>query len=156
MTPTSRGYSKRLVVAASIFCGAFLSIQFVRPELRSSPAADISASGPVKQILRNSCYNCHSNETRLEWFDRIAPPYWLVVGHVKQARHILNFSDFDRLPAARQRAVLFEVVYEIQSGAMPPKSYVLLHPESRITPEQLGILKHYLNAQGRQHTLHST
>src|SRR3982074_1996733 len=149
-----QNYSKLLAIGAGIFFGAFLLIQFIRPELRSSPAADISASEPVKHILRTACYNCHSTETRLEWFDRIVPLYWLVVQHVNEGRQILNFSDFNRLPAVEQRAVLFEWVYKIQSGEMPPKSYALLHPESRITPQQLGVLKEYLSAQG-QHTPHS-
>jgi len=147
MSTTSRNYSRRLVVGAGIFFAAFLSIQFVRPELRSSPAADSSADEPVKQILRNGCYNCHSNQTKLAWFDRIAPAYWLVAQHVKQARHVLNFSDFDRLSRAQQRAVLFESVYQIQSGAMPPRSYQFLHPESRVTLQQVEILKHYLSTQ---------
>jgi hypothetical protein len=51
---------------------------------------------------------------------------------------------------------LFEAVYRIESGEMPPKSYALLHPESRVTPVQLVILKQYLSAQPRQRTLHST
>jgi hypothetical protein len=153
MPTISRGYSKPLAVAAGVFFAAFLSIQLVRPELRSSPTADTSAGGPVKQILRKSCYDCHSNETRLEWFDQIAPVYWLVVEDVKQARHVLNFSDFDPLSAAQKKAVLFAAVNQIQLGAMPPNSYKLLHPESRITPEQLGILKQYLSARRRDHTL---
>jgi hypothetical protein len=156
MSTISRSYSKRLAVGAGIIFAVFFSIQLVRPGLRSSPVADIRASGPVKQILRTSCYDCHSNETRLRWFDRIAPAYWFVVQHVNQARHILNFSDFNRLPAAQQRAVMYESVYQMQSGAMPPKSYQLLHPESRITPKQVEIVKQYLSAQTRDHALKST
>jgi hypothetical protein len=149
MSTVSRRFSRRLIVAAGILLVAFLSIQLVRPELRSSPVADPSAGEPVKQILRNSCYNCHSNETKLEWFDQIAPVSWFIAEHVRQARHTLNFSDFDRLSVSQKRAVLFAAVYQIQSGAMPPKWYELFHPESRITPKQLGILKQSITIQGR-------
>lgn len=135
MPTMSRGYSKQLAVAASIFCAAFISMQFVRPELRSSPAADISAQRPVRQILRKTCYDCHSSETRLKWFDRIAPVCWLVAWHIKQGRHAFNFADFNRLPGVEQRAILFDAIYQIQSGKMPPQSYTLLHPEARVTAE---------------------
>jgi hypothetical protein len=29
----------------------------------------------VKHILKTSCYDCHSNETKLSWFDN---PYLLI------------------------------------------------------------------------------
>src|SRR6266849_4927477 len=61
----------------------FLGLQFVRPELRNPPVtADLQAPLEVKQILKNSCYSCHSNETTLEWFDKVAPVYWLVTSDV--------------------------------------------------------------------------
>src|SRR6266404_278663 len=128
---------RRLAIIVAIL---FFGIQFIRPELRTSPVSrDIKTVQPVKQILRNACYDCHSNETRLPWFDRIVPAYWLVVADVKQARHTLNFSELDRLPAAQLKPILFEAVRQIDFGAMPPKSYALLHPESRVTPDQVAV-----------------
>jgi hypothetical protein len=67
--------------------------------------ADLDMPAPVKQILRTSCYNCHSNETKLSWFDQIVPAYWLVVSDVKQARSNLNFSELATLPKVQQRDV---------------------------------------------------
>ncbi|HWY56865.1 MAG TPA: heme-binding domain-containing protein, partial [Terriglobales bacterium] len=62
------------------FCGIglllFAGLQFARPELRNPPvAAEIQAPAEVKAIFKHSCYNCHSNETELAWFDRIVPAY---------------------------------------------------------------------------------
>jgi quercetin dioxygenase-like cupin family protein len=110
--------------------------------------ADLPAPPAVAQILRNSCYNCHSNETKLAWFDQVAPAYWLVASDVKKARSHLNFSELGNAPKAQQVAFLFEAVTQIQFGAMPLPSYRLAHPESRVTPEQLAILKSYLESTG--------
>ena len=44
-----------------------------------------------------------------------------------------------------QQDLLFEIANQMQSGAMPPRSYSLLHPESKVTPEKLKILKDYLD-----------
>jgi mono/diheme cytochrome c family protein len=65
------------------FCGIglllFAGLQFARPELRNPPvAAEIQAPAEVKAIFKHSCYNCHSNETELAWFDRIVPAYWII------------------------------------------------------------------------------
>jgi Haem-binding domain/Cytochrome P460 len=123
----------------------FLMLQLVRPELASPPgSAELRTSPEVESILRTSCYACHSNETRLSWFDEIVPAYQLVVHDVKTARTHLNFSELGALPPARQRAILFEAVNQIQMGAMPLPRYTRLHPEAAITASQLTVLRNYL------------
>jgi Haem-binding domain/Cytochrome P460 len=123
----------------------FVALQFIRPELTNpSLTADIDAPPEVQQILRTSCYNCHSNETRLPWFDRIVPAYWIAVRDVKAGRKHLNFSEIGKLPAAQQSAALYESVSQIELGAMPLPAYKRVHPDSVITEEQLMVLKKYL------------
>src|ERR1700729_1819390 len=79
-----------------------IAIQFIRPGLDNPPVtAEISAPPEVKAILQRACYNCHSNQTQLAWFDEPAPAYWLVARDVKKARRVLNFSTFDSLPKAQ-------------------------------------------------------
>jgi hypothetical protein len=66
MSATSLRRSKILALLAAILSVVFIGIQFIRPELNNPPAtADLAAPPEVKQILKNSCYDCHSNETRL-------------------------------------------------------------------------------------------
>ena len=130
---------------AGLLLGGFLVAQFIRPALPSGPVtADLQAPAPVKEVLRNSCYNCHSNETRLPWFDRIVPAYWIAVTDVKNARRKVNFSNFDALPAAQQRAILFEGINQVRFGAMPPAPYRLIHPESRVAAGQMAVIEQYL------------
>jgi len=125
----------------------FILLQFVRPRLRNSPVtAEIQAPPEVRQILKTSCYNCHSNQTRLSWFDEPVPAYWLVIQDVREGRKHLNFSEAGKLPVAQQRAILFEAISQIELGAMPLPAYQRLHPESALSPEQLEILKKYLSA----------
>lgn len=134
---------------AAILVLGFVGLQFVRPELTNPPiTADIDAPADVKSILETSCYNCHSNETRLPWFDRVVPAYWIAARDVKQGRARLNFSEIGKVPAAQQKAVLFESVSQIELGAMPLPSYRRVHPESEIKPEQLGVLKSFLAPAG--------
>lgn len=128
------------------FAGSFIGLQFVRPTLTNPPVtADLQAPPEVKEIIRTSCYNCHSNETHIPWFDRIVPAYWLVVRDVKRGRHHLNFSDFGSLSPDKQKAFLYESVNQIQLSAMPPANYKLIHPGSAVTPAQLEVLKNYLH-----------
>ena len=137
------------IVAA--LCIAFAGIQFIRPVLPNPPVtADLQAPPEVKQILRTSCYNCHSNQTVLSWFDQPVPAYWLVLRDVRKGRAHLNFSELGNLPAAQQQATLFEAVSQIELGAMPLPAYKQIHPESVITGEQLAVLKNYLTPPAQQ------
>ena len=133
--------------AFAVLLIAAAGVQLVRPRLTNPPVtAELSAPPQIKQILRTSCYNCHSNETKLSWFDWPVPAYWLVVSHVKEARSHLNFSEIGSLPPAQQNGFLFESVSQIELGAMPLSSYQLAHPESAVTPQQLNTLKEYLTS----------
>lgn len=127
----------------------FFAVQFVRAAIDNPPAtAELQAPPEVKQVLRNSCYNCHSNETKLAWLDQIAPAYWLAAHDVKVARSRLNFSEIAKLPAAQQKGLLWEAVNQVQLGAMPLPAYVALHPGARVSDADLRILKNYLHPAG--------
>src|ERR1700756_1077813 len=119
--------SKRLrILIALMAVGAvvFAAMQLIRPSIENPPAtAEIQAPKEVKAVFRGSCYNCHSNETKLPWFDQVVPAYWLVAHDVKEARSHLNFSELGAQPAAKQKAVLFEAINFIQLGAMPLPAY---------------------------------
>jgi Haem-binding domain/Cytochrome P460 len=145
MTPAPRRRFRGLIWLVVILGVGFVCLQFIRPELTNPPVtAELQAPEEVKQILRNSCYSCHSNETKLPWFDKIVPAYWLVTADVKEAREHLNFSEIGKLPAAQQKGFLFEAVNMIQMGAMPLPSYLKVHPSAAVTPEQLAVLRSYL------------
>jgi hypothetical protein len=144
MAPGSN--TRILVWLGAAALAVFVALQLVNPPIVKPPVtADLTAPPEVKRVLRNSCYNCHSNETQLTWYDRIAPASWLVASDVYQARRHLNFSEIGKLPAAQQKAALYEAVNMVQLGAMPLPSYTLLHPQARVSPEDLAVLKNYLN-----------
>jgi mono/diheme cytochrome c family protein len=138
----------KLLYAAVVAVLLALALQLVRPAIPDAPVkADFQAPPEVKQILKNSCYNCHSNETHLPWFDQVVPAYWLVQHDVIEARKHLNFSELGAQPVAKQRGILYEAINQIQMGAMPLPSYRRVHPEATITPAQLEVLRAYVSSQ---------
>jgi hypothetical protein len=145
MTGRTQSLWRAILWIVAALAVAFAGMQLIRPALPNpSVTADLQASPEVKQILKTSCYNCHSNQTVLSWFDQPVPAYWLVVRDVLEGRAHLNFSEIGKLPAAQQQAILFEAVSQIELGAMPLPPYKQVHPESVITREQLAVLKNYL------------
>jgi len=133
----------RIILLLLIVC--FAGMQFIRPPLPNPPVtADLATPGPIRNILRKACYDCHSNETDLKWFDQIAPAYWLVADHVKKGRAVLNFSELGQLPAGAQKGKLFESINQVLTGDMPLPSYQLVHTKAKLSPDDVQTLQRYL------------
>jgi len=133
----------KLIVAGVV---TFAVLQLVRPSIPAKPpTSEIQAPPEVKHILEKNCYSCHSDERRLSWFDKIVPGYWLVRHDILTAREHLNFSTLGSKPAAMQKAALYEAVNMVQLGAMPLPSFLKLHPDAKVTSEELATLKAYLS-----------
>lgn len=124
---------------------AFAVAQFIRPKIGNPPVTgDFKAPNDVKSIVVRACYDCHSNETNLRWYDKVSPIYWQVAEHVKDGRSHLNFSKWDSLAPADQKEKLWEVVNQVAGGAMPIASYEVVHPSAKISANDLAVLKKYV------------
>jgi hypothetical protein len=143
MKPT-RSIWKKLRIFLLICVVIVIALQFIRPPLDNPPVtADLTAPAQVKAILRRACYDCHSNETKLAWFDQPVPAYWVVAKDVEQGRKVLNFSNFDSLPKGVQAAKLFECLMQMEQGAMPISQYTRFHHDGVVSAEEIGVLKQY-------------
>jgi hypothetical protein len=143
---SSRKIILRLVVILVVLA---LSIQIIRPAFNNPPVtAEIKAPAEVKNILQRACYDCHSNQTKLRWFDKIAPIYWRVTMHVSTGRAVLNFSEWENLSPVEKKTKLWEAVNQIGLGSMPLKDYKFVHPSSNVSPSELAILRNYLAQLG--------
>ncbi|TWW00822.1 cytochrome P460 family protein [Chitinophaga pinensis] len=139
--------SKKWIVIGLFLVVVGIAIQFIRPGISNPPVTgEIKVPDDVAQILRASCYDCHSNQTQLKWFDQIAPASWLVAQHIRDGRKILNFSNWDSLAAGDQKGNLFLSVNQAMFGEMPLASYTTFHPEAKLTPAALNTLKTYVNS----------
>jgi hypothetical protein len=128
-----------------LWCGGVLlaGMLLINPRLTNPPVIpgrDLLASNrpPVEivSILRNACYDCHSDETKWPWYGRVAPVSWWLVDHVEAGRKRLNFSNWphdDARRASRRWRSMGEAVYD---GEMPLPSYVRGHPEARLTMKE--------------------
>jgi len=97
--------------------------------------AKFPAPAAIESAIRESCYDCHSDNTRYPWYDTIQPVAWWVHKHIEEGRNHLNFSDFGRYSTKQAARKLSESYDEIDDDAMPLLSYRLLHPRSRLSPE---------------------
>ncbi len=136
----------RSALLGVVVVGALM--QTVQPD-RSNPAAKgpLSAPPEVMNVLKRSCYDCHSNESRWPWYSYIAPASWFVANHVKEGREHLNFSDWTTMDAAKQMHASSEILEVLDRGEMPLKSYLLLHGDAELSATDKALLRSWA-AQG--------
>jgi hypothetical protein len=130
---------KRAIIALVVIVAG---IQFI-PVKRTNPPVVSDFSGPkdVGAILKRSCYDCHSSETKWPWYSHVAPISWLVAHDVAEGREHLNFSNWEPLKdVVYIRATIYGMVAK---GDMPPKIYLLNHSEAKVSDEALALLKNW-------------
>lgn len=122
---------RRLAVVVIVLLAA---VQLI-PVERTNPAVegDVTAPSEVKAILRRSCYDCHSNETRWPWYAYVAPVSWLLARDVKEGRREVNFSIWNQYTGARRARKFKEIVEQVEGNKMPQWYYVLLHPDAKLS-----------------------
>lgn len=136
---------KVIIIPFAILFVVVLALQFFRPDVKNPPiTTEVKVPHEIQTILRNSCYDCHSNETNLRWYDKVVPASWLVAQHIKDGRNGLNFSEWDKLSPADQKAKLWESVNQVSQGAMPLQSYTFAHPGARLSQKDIKILQNYI------------
>jgi hypothetical protein len=120
-----------------------LGVAQLIPVERTNPPVreEVPAGEAVRAVLRRSCYDCHSNESRWPWYAHVAPVSWLVVHDVNEAREHMNFSTWDAYDAKERRKHLEEIWEEVEEGEMPLWFYVPLHPEARLGDEEKSLLR---------------
>jgi hypothetical protein len=120
----------------------FVAIQFIRPAHNKSNQVfptDFSAIYPVPKnvegLLKNACYDCHSNNTRYPWYANVQPVGWWLAHHIKEGKAEVNFSEFGSYPHRRQLSKLKNIKSSIQDGSMPPSSYTMIHRNANLSAE---------------------
>ena len=117
-------------------------IQFIRPEknLSKEVTNDITTvmnvSEEVKQIIKTSCADCHSNETMYPWYSEIAPISWYLAQHVNEGKEHLNFSEWTTYNKNQQSHIQKDLEEVLESYEMPLKSYLIMHEEAKLSKEQ--------------------
>lgn len=137
----------RSVLIVLIVCVGFL--QLIKPQQPERTPVDNLTGVPteVNSIIRNSCFNCHSTETHLEWYDRFTPVNFFVYDHIRKGRNALDFSNWDSLAPAQQNATLYYSLNKILAGEMPLPSYTAVHPKAKLSKNDIMILKDFLTTR---------
>ncbi len=146
-------------VGAAVFSSVVLTVVLfaiiqVPPVAHDNPAVQTTVnwdSAQTEALAARACMDCHSSETNWPWYSYLAPMSWLTTLHVEQGRAQYNLSQLDALPSFRKNMLAEQIAEQIRSGMMPPKDYLLLHPDAQLTDAEKDQL-----IQGFQRSLNAS
>lgn len=131
-----------IVVVAIIVIIQFFRIDKTQPAV--NPETDyismVQPSDEIKGLIKNACYDCHSNETVYPWYTNIAPVSWMIKSHINEGREQLNFSEWGNYQPGKRGHKQDECKEMLVEGEMPLKGYTIMHSSANMTDEQKAVL----------------
>ncbi|MFT5662399.1 MAG: hypothetical protein ACI9TV_003050 [Sulfurimonas sp.] len=131
---------KKIVIGIVII---LVGIQFISVDKTNPPLDEkltLKAPAQVMEVMKQSCFDCHSNETKWPYYADIAPMSFVVADHVKDARRALNFSKWNEISEEIKILRLKRAIVTVKNGMMALPSYVSAHEEAELSKEDKTIL----------------
>ncbi len=143
-----KGIKKILIIGIIVF----LLLQLYQPARNESSGQDFTTDftnvynvpQSVETILKTSCYDCHSNNTRYPLYSYIQPIRIFMESHIKEAKENLNFNEFGKYSKRKQKSKLDRIIKQIKANEMPLASYTLIHRKAILSKNQKEEVIHWI------------
>ena len=130
------------------FVGLFLLMQLIQTEKKDQiidTSVELNASSDVMNILKRSCYDCHSQNTRWPTYSYIAPFSWIISSNVKSGRAAIDFSKWSLIKDEIKIKRVKRMRQLINNGMMPKSEYLLFHSEAKLKKSDIELLTKWIN-----------
>jgi len=131
--------------------GLLLLLQAVKIDLPSPPSYsdpnnEITAPEEIMIMLKTSCYDCHSYNTKMPWYGYISPVSLQINSHIKQGRAWLNFQEWNSYDDEKRQKI-YKGIADTINLRMPIPMYLYWHDEAKLTKEQRDMIRKWANKQ---------
>jgi hypothetical protein len=97
----------------------------------------------ISGLIKNACYDCHSDETVYPKYAHIAPISWSVKSHINEGREHLNFSIWETYNKDLKESMLNQSIQTLQNKTMPMPGYIVYHKEANLSEAERTLLTTY-------------
>ena len=134
---------KKVLIVLVLLAGVIQFIPYGKDHTNPPVVAEPEWDSPqTREIFMRACGDCHSNKTKWPWYSNIAPISWSVYHHVVEGREHFNISMWGHQKKNEGK----DAAEEVEEGEMPLKSYLLAHPEARLSDAEKKALIQGLEA----------
>jgi hypothetical protein len=130
--------------------GFAIVIQFIRPNFETisiDETVTLKTDPQVMNVLKNSCYDCHSQETKYPWYHDIAPVSWVIANHIDQGRKALDFSNWEKIDSKIKLERLERAKQVIYNHRMPKQEYLIMHENAALSEIDKKKLESFFNLE---------
>ena len=142
---------KIVKIIALILLVGFVGIQFVPIDLNQSdtvPKTDFllvnNTQESISELLQESCYDCHSNNTEYPWYNKVQPVAWFLEDHINEGKEELNFNEWDAYSNRRKNSKLKSIISQVKDDEMPLASYTLIHKDAKFSNSEKTLIIDYM------------
>ena len=96
-------------------------------------------------IIKTSCYDCHSNNTKYPWYNKVQPMSWFLENHIAEGKAELNFSEYGDYSKRRKRNKLRSIASQVKDGNMPLASYTIIHNNTKLSEKEKIEIEEWIN-----------
>ena len=138
--------------AIYILIAIIVIAQFIRPSPIAEsvdPTADLIAmtkpDTEVAQMLRTSCYDCHSGQPHYPWYYAITPVNWWLNDHINDGRKHFDATSWGTVENFQRDHQAKEAMEQMEKKEMPIPDYFYLgrHADAKLTEAQYKKLHDY-------------
>ncbi len=128
---------RKLLIGFIVLFGLMQLVPYGKDHTNPKVVAEPQWDSPqTRALFMRACGDCHSNETKWPWYSNIAPISWSIYHHVVEGREHFNVSMW----GVQKKNDGDEAAEEVEEGEMPLKSYLLAHPEARLSDAEKSAL----------------
>ncbi len=125
--------------------GTFIVLQAIQIKIPEAPKVidpkkEIQAPEQIHAMLKTSCYDCHSYQTKMPWYGNIFPMSLEVKSHIKDGRIAVNFEEWGNYDEEKKQRVYKGIVKTI-NFSMPMPMYLKMHEDAKLTQKQRNTIK---------------
>jgi hypothetical protein len=142
---------KLIKIIAMVLLVVFVGIQLIPAKLNQSELefdSDFLRTNDtpenIGQLLRISCYDCHSNNTVYPWYNKVQPVTWFLEDHIKEGKKELNFNEWKKYSDRKKNSKLKSIISQIRDDKMPLSSYTLIHRKAVLSNSEKELLINYM------------
>jgi hypothetical protein len=137
-------------VTKILFCAAAIgAMAFIHPfgDVKGKRSSDPLTG--VHPLIERACQNCHSERTAWPAYSYLPGVSWAIEKDVAEGREHLDLSQWDRYSGEEKRDLLARIGTVVRNRQMPLPRYVLLHPEARLSDEDIQAIYQWTKEQRR-------
>ncbi|MDG5492093.1 heme-binding domain-containing protein [Psychroserpens sp. SPM9] len=123
----------------------FIIAQFFGPDRNEGDMASIDAfiadtnpPNEVHSILKNACFDCHSDVTRYPWYNKITPVNYWLADHIEHGKGHFDVSAWESYSVKKKDHKLDELIEMVEAKEMPLPSYTWTHGDAKLSDEQIN------------------